>query len=354
MSSLYEQIVESIRQSIVYGEYQAGDELPSVRDLAKQWNCAPNTIMRAYRALIEQGMIESHQGQGTRVTRTAPTPDPFRLMKLANTTESFILASLSAGYQLGEIEQALRLVMDRLRVLPDPAPHTLTSALRFVGSHDPLVSALAERTPSAHLHLTFAGSLGGLIALNEGRADVSGIHLLDSETATYNLPFVRRVLPNQRVALVRVANRQVGLMVALGNPHRLTQVADLARAQVRFINRQSGAGTRVWLDAQLLLLRISPSAIHGYQDEVKTHSEVARLIQDGRADVGVGIQSVASGYGLGLVHLHDEPYDLVIPLARWHDERVQALLAQLPHLASTLAPSDGYDFSACGQVTWVE
>lgn len=353
MSSLYEQIVESIRQSILYGEYQAGDELPSVRDLAKQWNCAPNTIMRAYRTLIEQGMIESHQGQGTRVTRTSPTPDPLRLMKLANTAENFILSSLSAGYQLGEIEQALRLVMDRLRVLPTPDTRPAPSTLRFVGSHDPLISALAERTPSAHLHLTFVGSLGGLIALNEGRAEMSGIHLLDSETDSYNLPFVRRILPNQRVALVRVASRQMGLMVALGNPHRLTQVADMARAHVRFINRQSGAGTRVWLDAQLLRLQLSPADIHGYQDEVKTHSEVARLIQDGRADVGVGIHSVATGYGLGFVPLHQEPYDLVIPFAHWQDERVQAVLTQLTGLAD-LIPSEGYDFSACGQVTWVE
>ena len=353
MSSLYEQIVEALRQSILYGEYQAGDELPSVRDLAKQWNCAPGTIMRAYRTLTEQGMIESHRGQGTRVTRTAPTTDPFRLMRLANTTENFILSNLSSGYQLSEIEQALRLVMDRLRVMPDPTPPTAETTLRFIGSHEPLVSVLAERALSVPMQITFVGSLGGLIALNDGTADVSGIHLLDSETHTYNAPFVRRVLPNQRVALVRLVNRQLGLMVAVDNPHHLTTIADLGQANVRFVNRQNGAGTRIWLDAQLPHVQISPSDIHGYQHEVKTHSDVARHIQDGRADVGLGIQAVAEGYGLGFVPLHSEPYDLVIPFTRWHDERVQAWLTHLEGLAS-VAPANGYDFSTSGQVQWVE
>ena len=90
--------------------------------------------------------------------------------------------------------------------------------------------------------MAFPGSLGGLIALAEGKADLAGSHLWDAESDAYNAPFVRRLLPGRRVALLTLARRRLGLIVPPGNPAGLAGVADLARPGVRIVNRGRGHG----------------------------------------------------------------------------------------------------------------
>ena len=88
-----------------------------------------------------------------------------------------------------------------------------------------------EANPELILHLSFSGSLGGLIALAEKNADLAGCHLWDETTDTYNEPFVRKLLPGQKVALLTLAHRRVGLIFAPGNPLGLNDLTDLARQE---------------------------------------------------------------------------------------------------------------------------
>ena len=92
-------------------------------------------------------------------------------------------------------------------------PPVQAGSLQFMGSHDPALAWLAahfsEIAPGYHFQLGFSGSLGGLIALSENAADVAGSHLWDKETNTYNEPFVRRLLPGRRVALITFAYRRL-------------------------------------------------------------------------------------------------------------------------------------------------
>ena len=81
---------------------------------------------------------------------------------------------------------------------------------------------------------------------------------------------------------------------------------------MRFVNRQSGSGTRVWLDAALAGAGISGSQIKGYADERSTHSEVARAVAEGKADAGLGLQTAAVAFGLDFIFLTRERYDLVM------------------------------------------
>jgi molybdate-binding protein/DNA-binding transcriptional regulator YhcF (GntR family) len=360
--SLYQEIAESIRQAIFYGELRPGDELPPVRDMSVQWNCAPGTVQRAYRELAEQGLITSRPGQGTRVTApaTLSVNMPLRRAALANDTEAFLLRVLSAGYTVREIEQAVRIALDRWRTISQEVEPPAEHVIRFVGSHDPSISMLAEQVktlaPGYTMPITFAGSLGGLIALAERQADVAGSHLWDAETDTYNAAFVRRLLPGQRTALITLAHRRLGLILAPGNPLNISGLRDLTAAHLRFINRQPGAGTRVWLDAQLCRMGIEAQGIAGYGEQVMTHTEVARAVSEGRADTGLGIEAAALAYGLDFLFLTSERYDLVIPAAAWTFEPVQRLVAWLSSEAARalLGGQAGYDLSETGRVEWVE
>jgi len=360
---LYLQIAESIRQEIIYGSLGAGDPLPPVRAMAARWQCTVGTVQRAYAELAREGLVTSRPGQGTRITSaTAERPDrtPLRRATLANQVERFLLDTMAAGYQADEVEQALRMALDRWHALAQTTAIATEHVLRFAGSHDPAVSLVAARfgeiAGGSALHLSFNGSLGGLIALAQGEADLAGCHLWDAATGTYNTPFVQRLLPGRRVLLLTLAHRRLGLVLAPDNPAGIAGLPDLARAGVRFVNRQSGAGTRVWLDAQLHRLGIDPGQVNGYGDEALTHSEVARAVSGGQADAGLGIEAAALAFGLAFVPLATERYDLAMLPGVWQSEPVQALVRWLSADAAhqTIAALGGYETGETGRTRWVE
>ena len=68
---LYAQVKEQMRLAVATGVLQAGDQLPTVRDLATQLRVNFNTVARAYRELRDEGMLNSKQGSGTFVTAEA-------------------------------------------------------------------------------------------------------------------------------------------------------------------------------------------------------------------------------------------------------------------------------------------
>ena len=240
-----------------------------------------------------------------------------RRAHLVNRSEAFLLEALTSGYSLVEIQEAIDMAMDRWRTINTPHPDQPVETLRFAGSHDMVINELArfffgQVVQGVTLQLTYNGSLGGLIALVEGKADLAGCHLWDAESDTYNSPFVRRLLPGKEVTMLTLAHRRQGLTVAPGNPHNIHRLADLARPGVRFVNRQPGSGTRVWLDAVLSREEIDPVSIKGYDDERLTHSAVARAVAEGSADVGLGLETASHAFGLDFVFLNRERYDLIM------------------------------------------
>ncbi|MBU0490512.1 MAG: GntR family transcriptional regulator [Chloroflexi bacterium] len=358
---LYQQIAEAIRQEVLRGSLNPGDQLPTVRKMAARWACTPGTVQRAYKALAGQGIVDSRPGQGTRVVGAVPAAAgiPLRRATLVHQAEAFFLETLAAGYDLDEVEQAIGLALDRWRALAQEPALSAGSALRFAGSHDPAVSLIAAQFPriaGCDLQVAYAGSLGGLMTLALGDADMAGCHLWDAESDSYNAPFVQRLLPGRRVALLTLAHRRLGLIVPPGNPAGLTDLPDLARPGQRFVNRQRGAGTRVWLDAQLHRRALDPARIAGYDDEQRTHSQVAQAVAEGRADVGLGVQAAALAYGLDFVLLTTERYDLVIPAEAWESPGVRALACWLATAEARNAIADlgGYDTHDTGRVSWLD
>lgn len=185
-----------------------------------------------------------------------------------------------------------------------------------IGSHDLVLdlaaSALRAADPDVTLASSNVGSLGGLVALRDGLCHVAGSHLLDPATGEYTLPYVERLLGDREVAVVRLVHRDQGLIVAAGNPLGLRGIDDLARADLRYVNRQRGAGTRVLLDHELSRREIAPETVPGYAREEHTHLAVAAAVAAGRADCGLGVLAAARAFGLGFVPVAEEPYDLVV------------------------------------------
>ncbi|MBE2224887.1 MAG: substrate-binding domain-containing protein, partial [Anaerolineae bacterium] len=202
-----------------------------------------------------------------------------------------------------------------------------------------------ELAPDIQLQVDYVGSLSGLIALAQHEADIAGSHLWDGESQAYNQSFVRRILPGRSMILLGLAYRDLGLVIPAGNPQQIIGLADLSRPDVRFINRQSGAGTRVWLDKQLQQANIDPVAINGYAQEKNTHLHVAQAVADGKATVGLAIQAAGDAYGLDFIPLTQERYDLVIPAELWDTPALQTLvdLIHADRFREAVAALEGYE-----------
>jgi molybdate-binding protein/DNA-binding transcriptional regulator YhcF (GntR family) len=361
---LYQQIAEALRQQIMRGDLQPGDKLPSVREMHTRWNCTIGTVQHAYRELGRHGLITSRPGQGTRVASQLPirSAEPLRRAVLVNKAEAFLLEMITTGYSHSEVQRAFQQAQERWQTVPRQAAAAGESSekLRFAGSHDVAFGWLAAqytlRWPGVEVEHNYCGSLGGLIALAAGEADVAGSHLWDEESDNYNIQFVRRLLPGRRVLLVTLAHRRLGLIVASGNPLAIAGLADLTRPGIRIVNRQPGSGTRVWLDATLSRLQIDPAGIQGYGREVLTHSEVARQIAEDKVDVGFGLEAAALDYGLDFIFLTRERYDLVIPAEKSEQETVVQFLAWLrkPEMIEGIKALGGYEVEDSGNIQWVE
>ncbi len=365
---LYRQIAEDIRQEILNGRLQPGDRLPSIREMMKRWKCTPGTVQRAYRELSDQELVTSRPGQGTHVSRRM---DPARLhsqsmlrqARMIHQAEEFLLEAITAGYEPGEVLDAVNLALDRWRVLNMVAAedeNDVKETLVFYGSHDLALIWVSNHmkaiSPGLNIELNFTGSLGGLLGLAEGRANMAGAHLLDAETGEYNTPFVRRLFPGQRMLLVRLVDRSLGLILPQGNPQNIQSVVDLTRTGIRFANRQAGSGTRVWLDNALRQLNVSPEQIQGYPIQLGTHSEAARQVADGAADVVIGLESAAQAFDLAFVPLLQEPYDLVFHAGTAEQPPVRRLLDWIasPQGKKDLARLAGYNTDHSGELRVVE
>jgi putative molybdopterin biosynthesis protein len=200
----------------------------------------------------------------------------------------------------------------------------------IVGSHDNSLDVLADELKIRHGELSLSsshvGSMGGLMAIKRGACHLAGSHLLDTADGSYNVSYIRKLLPELPVRLVHLVMRDQGLIVARGNPKAIAGIEDLGRADVRFINRQGGSGTRILLDFRLKQLKMSPSAINGYGNEEFTHMSVAVAVQNGSADVGLGIYAAARALNLDFIPVVTEQYDLVIPAAHFESPHIRILL----------------------------
>ena len=164
----------------------------------------------------------------------------------------------------------------------------------------------------AHLLTLPVGSLDGLINLRQNLCQISGIHLLD-ETGEYNTPYVRRIFPDREMKMVTLAHRTQGLITTPGNPFSIHSPSDLVQPNLRFINRNPGSGTRLWLDKALKALAVPYEKIIGYDTAVNTHIETAKAVAEGRADATLGLQAAAHTFNLNFIPLFSERYDLIFP-----------------------------------------
>ncbi len=271
------------------------------------------------------------------------------LMSVVRADGYIVVPSDSEGYSQGKL----------VDVVLWKTKEEIDNTIVCIGSHDNTLDViynyLRKKYPHISLSSAHVGSMGGLIAIKKGEAHIAGTHLLDEKEGEYNIPFVKKILPEKKVILINLVYRIQGLIVRKGNPKNIKNFEDLKREDVIFINRQAGSGTRLLLDKHLRELGINPSEIKGYENEEYTHMGVAQAVASGRADVGLGIMASAKALDLDFIPVTEERYDLLIAKEFLDLEIIQALLDIIKNdkeFRNAVLSLGGYNIRDMGEVIY--
>ena len=177
---------------------------------------------------------------------------------------------------------------------------------RLASSSDPIIQKAT--LDIGGFELMTAGSGEALERLLNYEVDIAGFHVSDPQSSQ----IISQRLQKEGMQIFPVMKRVQGFLVAKGNPLNIISPKDLLRAKIRFINRQKGSGTRLLLDTILAKEGIDGNAIRGYQNEEFTHSAIATAILAKKADIGMGVKSIALENGLDFIQLKDEIFFLAM------------------------------------------
>ena len=194
----------------------------------------------------------------------------------------------------------------------------------------------------------------GLERLAAGDAMISGMHVLDAETGTYNQAAAEDACPGLDVVLIEWAWREQGLVLAPGNPKGISGIADLKAKKARVIARQEKAGSHVLFNHLLAEAGVEAAALDILDHPAQSETDLGLAVQEGKADAGLAVQSVAQQYKLEFLGLHRERYDLLVRRRDYFEAPVQKLLAFAASDAfkAKAAEMAGYDVSGLGKVVW--
>ena len=223
--------------------------------------------------------------------------------KLSPAAESFLNSVAEMERRFDRVSQdEVRRLSGELSSWMDPRP------ARWVccSSSDPLIEQVIDGL--THIDYQTMGSGQALEKLLSGDADIAGFHLPDQDS----LVQVQAHLKSAGMMAYPLMRRTQGLMISKGNPLRIKKLVDLARPEVRFINRQKGAGTRLLLDTLMEKEGIRSDRIRGYRHEEFTHTAVATAIMAGTADAALGLKYIAAQFRLGFVPLEEETFYLAM------------------------------------------
>jgi putative molybdopterin biosynthesis protein len=175
-----------------------------------------------------------------------------------------------------------------------------------------LLARMVEKIGGVEIVSAAASSKLALTWLSQDKVHIAGSHLEDPKTGEFNLPYIRQVFPDGDFTVVTFARWEEGLVVARENPLGIRKIEDLARKNVRFVNREPGSGSRALLDQRLAKAGIDAHRVAGYERVAYGHLAAAYCVVSREADVCLATRSAARTFGLDFIPLHSERYDLVM------------------------------------------
>jgi putative molybdopterin biosynthesis protein len=295
-------------------------------------------------------------------------------LKIAkNTVYELIKRGELQSYRVGKKIRVECQAVEALKGKRTPAPTPLKTVVSDSGraalspgiegmvicGQDMILDILARRIetllPGTHIFRSHMGSYNAVYSLYLGEVQAATAHMWDRESNSYNLPYVRKMLPGTATTLIHICQRYQGFYVKKNNPLNITKWEDLTRGDIRFINREKGSGTRILLDEKILERQWSSEQINGYNEESSSHMVCASRVSRDDADVALGCERAALQVpGIDFIPLQKETYHMII---RKQDENKLPYSTMIEILQSDdfhkeIESLGGYDVSKMGKISF--
>jgi molybdate transport repressor ModE-like protein len=286
-------------------------------------------------------LVETQRGRGSKLT-------PFG--------ERLVWAGERMQARLGpQLENLAQELASEIKPFLEQRP----SVIRVHASHGFAVAKLREfldREPGIGVDLRYVSNQNSLVSLAQGACDLSGLHLPRGELRAQGIKAAREWLDPREDRIINFVTREMGLMVARGNPLRIASLGDLTRPKVRFVNRDHDSGTRLLFNQLLAADGIDESRINGAQQIEFTHAAVAAYVASGMADASFGVEAAARHFGLDFIRLLTEDYFFVCKRGFLDTAPMQRILEIIrsADFRAAVATLPGYVPSDTGNVTGVK
>lgn len=237
------------------------------------------------------------------------------------------------------------------------SPSDFDKRIVSIGSHDMVLDIIndlfAKEGSEYSLLSSHVGSFSGLQALLSDNCHIAPSHLLGKD-GKYNNEAVSMLFKGQEMAMINVVGRRQGFIVEKGNPKNIKTIEDLKN--LKMVNRQRGAGTRVLFDYLLEKAGIEGKGIEGYDHEVTTHLAAALAVKNGDVDFAVGVESAAVKMDLDFIYLADEDYEFVLKRETLDQKPIKELIEMLRSdlFKKTVDALGGYNTLKSGEVRYYE
>jgi len=294
-------------------------------------------MLRHAAAVFGSALVRMERGRGARLTTLGE-----KLLWAEQRTDASLFA------QLDNVASELSLEIIRARA----ESHSI---LRLHASHGYAVEKLPQlmaKHGCATMDLQYMGSIDALASLSRGQCDLAGFHVpLGGIGRGLWEHYARWIKPRQQ-KIIRLVIRTQGFIVAPGNPKRIHGMDDLLRADVKFVNRQRGSGTRILLDGLLRASGIDAARIDGYGNGEFTHAAVAAFVSSGIVDAAFGVEPAARQFKLDFIPIARERYMLACRNDSLQQPPIQELISLLRSqaLQEMIGPVPGYELDDPGAV----
>lgn len=296
--------------------------------------------LRRFEELFGIPLLLTRRRQGTELTTFAS-----RLLWANRRIQARLMPTLES--MASELQEELESLLPR-----DDQP------LRLHASHGFAVEALMQHMEGKvpNLELRYRTASEALASLERHECDLAGFQVPQGEFGLKLLDHYKKWLRPDKHLLIHLAVRNTGLFIKAGNPKKIRGISDLARTDVRFVNRQIGSSTRHLTGLMLAQQNITEQQVQGYDSNEFTHMAIAAHIASGMADVGIGVETAAHRFGLDFIPLVKEQYFFALDHKNLDNPAMQALLQIMQHkeYRSYIGQLTGYDGALTGEVLQFE
>ncbi|VEI05583.1 helix-turn-helix transcriptional regulator [Kurthia zopfii] len=217
-----------------------------------------------------------------------------------------------------------------------------------------LLGKYIEKDQKVKILRSHEGSYNGVLAMYNGDCDIASMHMYDGDTGEYNTSYLKKIFVSHPYIQIHLLTRMAGFYVEKGNPLGIQSFEDITKPDLRIINREKGSGARTLLDEKLRVHEIPRATILGYEDEEKSHLDVASAVAQGHAQLAVGIEKIAKLVNVDFIPLVEESYDIVLFKSPENEQLVETVksILQSSEFQDEVAALGGYSIQNMGKVIY--